>query len=162
MGTFYNDVIVKDKRFGSLSAIKDPMLLEPVTRFATITMMDIARQWHGVDLRIGETYRSQARQRALFSAGATTLKNVGVHHYGLACDLWIYIGGIPSWKADYSILGPLAAQTNMIWGGDWAAPNAPHTFRDYDHIQRISLADQTKLFAGTWYPEPGYVAHAVG
>ena len=39
---------------------------------------------------------------------ATQLKTVGVHHYGLACDLVKDIGGSASWKVDFSFLGKLA------------------------------------------------------
>jgi hypothetical protein len=159
---FYQDVIVKDSRFNSMSVIKDPLLLEPITRSAVANVICTAETMYRLDLRIGETYRSVARQHELYLRGATTLPTVGVHHYGLACDLWIYIAGIPSWKADYSALRALSIIAKMVWGGDWGAPDKAHTVRDFDHIQRISLADQTRLFAGSWYPATDYVAAQLG
>jgi hypothetical protein len=77
-----------------------------------------ARRVPGIALMIFETYRSEDRQLALFNQGATKLKNVGVHHYGLACDLVKNINGEPSWKGDFGFLGELADENGMIWGGD--------------------------------------------
>jgi len=39
--------------------------------------------------------------KKLFAQGATKIKTVGVHHYGLACDLVKDIGGEPSWQGDF-------------------------------------------------------------
>lgn len=109
----------------------------------------------GIFLMVFETYRSEARQRAMFAAGATTLQKVGVHHYGLACDLVKNVAGEPSWKGDFSFLGPLAKKHGMIWGGDWGEP-PPNHFPDLDHVQRCSIADQARLFDGAWYPGADY------
>ena len=68
---------------------------------------------HGIKLMIFETFRSQERQAFLFDQGATRLKKVGVHHYGLACDLVKDINGEPSWKGDFSLLGTLAHQHGL-------------------------------------------------
>jgi len=64
------------------------------------------------------------------SSEATKLKTVGVHHYGLACDLVKDIAGEPSWKGDFAFLGRLAKKHKMIWGGDWRSPGARHEFVD--------------------------------
>jgi hypothetical protein len=79
-----------------------------------------------------------------------------VHHYGLAADLAKNINGEPSWKGDFSFLRPLALKLGLVWGGDWAEPNQPHTFHDSDHVQRCSLADQPRLFSGVWFPDQDY------
>jgi D-alanyl-D-alanine carboxypeptidase len=105
---------------------------------------------------IFETYRSEDRQLALFNQGATKLKTVGVHHYGLACDLVKNINGEPSWKGDFGFLGKLAHANGMIWGGDWGDPGGVHTFLDPDHVQRCTLRRQSALFAGTFYPDASY------
>jgi hypothetical protein len=85
-----------------------------------------------------------------------------VHHFGLACDLGIVVAGQINWKADYGILGQLAQKHRLVWGGDWGTPDRPHSFRDYDHLQRIDVADQHQLFDGSWYPihtyEPAHYA----
>jgi hypothetical protein len=107
-----------------------------------------------------ETYRSQARQTELFNKGASKLKQVGVHHFGLACDLVKDVGGQPSWDGDFKFLGVLARKHGLLWGGDWGDPGKPHTFVDAVHVQRCSLAKQTELFAKTWYPDGAYDPYA--
>ena len=155
MGNFFLDVIKADPRFNSTNKVDDVALLEPKTRASVAAIIDDARA-HGIELMVFETYRSQTRQQQLFDQGATTLKLVGVHHYGLACDLVKNVGGSPSWKGDFSLLGVLARSHGLIWGGDWGNPNIKHTFIDADHVQRCSPADQAKLFNGTWYPDDSY------
>ncbi len=161
MPNFYSDVIVHDKRFHSKKRVSDPKLLEEATRLAVEAIIAGALTL-GIKLMIFETYRSQERQRALFSRGTTQLKEVGVHHYGLACDLVKDVKGNPSWAGDYSFLGKLAESHGLIWGGDWGLPGVRHSFVDNVHVQRCSLADQERLFAGTWYPGDGYDPRGIG
>lgn len=155
MSNFYTDVIAKSTTFHSLSQCNDPMMLEPVTRMAVAAIIaDLAKA--GVKCIIGETFRSKERQQQLFAKGATKLRKVGVHHYGLACDLWIVKEGHVDWHADYRCIGPAAKAQGLIWGYDWGTPNEPHSFRDIDHVQRCALGDQKRLFSGTWYPGADY------
>jgi hypothetical protein len=58
----------------------------------------------------------------LFAQGAAKFKTVGVHHYGLACDIVKDIGGEPSWKGDFKFLGRLAKKHKLIWGAAWGSP----------------------------------------
>ncbi len=95
MSNFYEDVILKDTRVNSTKIVADPTLLEPVTRQRVEAIIADAKA-HGLDLMVFETYRSQARQELLFNQGATKLRTVGVHHYGLACDIVKVIDGEPS------------------------------------------------------------------
>jgi len=155
MGNFYADVISHDARFDSLARVNDPAFLEPVTRQRVAQLISAAAAT-GVRLMIYETYRSQKRQQALFESGATKLRTVGVHHYGLACDIVRDIGGEPSWKGDFAFLGELAHASGLIWGGDWGNPNIKHSFVDAVHVQRCTIARQPALFAGTWYPDDAY------
>jgi hypothetical protein len=158
-GNFYNDVIMADPRFNSPKRIADPELLEPTTRdLVQAVIADAAT--NGLKLMIFETYRSQARQVALFNQGATKLKQVGVHHFGLACDIVKDINGQPSWKGDFSMLGALAKHHKLIWGGDWGTPGSVHTFVDTDHVQRVTLGRQARLFNGDWYPDANYDPYA--
>ncbi len=155
MGSFYTDVISRDARFGSMVRIGDASLLEPMTRKLVERVVTSARQM-GIEVMIYETYRSQERQQELFNNGATKLKTVGVHHYGLACDIVRVAGGEPSWKGDFSFLGQLAQSSGLIWGGDWGAPHIKHSFVDSVHVQRCTVARQGDLFAGIWYPDETY------
>jgi hypothetical protein len=153
LSNFYKDVLSVDARFTSTAVVRDLWMLEPFTRAAVQGIIaDAALK--GIDLRISETYRSKERQIMLFKQGATKLQNVGVHHYGLACDFYKVIAGQPSWAGDWSFLRDLAEDHGLISGLDWGLPAVRHTFIDPDHVQYVSLAQQNSLFAGTWYPEP--------
>jgi hypothetical protein len=155
MGNFYTDVIKKDPRFNGSRRVDDLALLEPVTRGVVLQIVaDAAKQ--GIKLMVYETYRSQARQTELFERKATKLKTVGVHHYGLACDLVKDVGGEPSWKGDFGFLGKLARKHKLIWGGDWGKPDVKPSFYDGVHVQRCTVARQNSLFTGTWYPDESY------
>ena len=155
MTSFYADVIAKDARFTSLMRVADPALLEPVTRQLVERLINDARKM-GIDVMIYETYRSRERQLALFNGGASKLRTVGVHHYGLACDIVRVVGDEPCWKGDFNFLGPLARSCGLIWGGDWGAPDIRHSFVDSVHVQRCTVARQGDLFAGAWYPDGIY------
>ena len=155
MGNFYTDVISKDARFDSAARVGDPALLEPATRRLVEDLIASARQM-GIEIMIYETYRSQDRQQALFNNGATKLRTVGVHHYGLACDIVRVVSGEPSWKGDFSFVGQLAHASGLIWGGDWGDPNLKHGFIDSVHVQRCTVARQGDLFSGAWYPDDNY------
>ena len=152
MDNFYTTVIQKDPRFQSKNIVNDPALLEPVTRRLVEQIVADAAAV-GIKLMVFETYRSQQRQEELFAQRASRLKTVGVHHYGLACDLVKDINGEPSWKGDFKFLGKLAKKNRLIWGGDWGTPNKKHKFKDMVHVQRCTVARQNSLFAGTWYPD---------
>jgi hypothetical protein len=155
MGNFYTDVIKKDARFTTTKPVSDMNLLEPVFRAKIVAIIADAKS-HGLELMAFETYRSTERQQLLFDQGASKLQKVGVHHYGLACDLVRNVGGEPSWKGDFSMLGPLAHSHQLIWGYDWGNATIPHTFRDIVHVQRCSLSRQASLFAEKWYPDEDY------
>jgi D-alanyl-D-alanine carboxypeptidase len=155
MSNFYLDVIAKDARFASVGRVGDPLLLEPTTRQLVERLVSASQQM-GIEVMIYETYRSQPRQQALFDNGATKLRTVGVHHYGLACDIVRVVNGEPSWKGDFTFLGQLAQSCGLIWGGDWGAPNIKHGFVDSVHVQRCTVARQGDLFSGNWYPQADY------
>ena len=159
MGNFYTDVIQQDPRFRSTKPISDMALLEPVTRAAVEAIIaDAASQ--GIELMVFETYRSQELQEIYFERGVTQLQKVGVHHYGLAADIVKVVNGEPNWDGSFNFLQALANKYNLVWGGDWGAPDEPHSFRDYDHVQRCTVAAQQALFAGSWYPDENYNPYA--
>lgn len=155
MSSFYQDVIKQDPRFNSTSPIRDLGLLEPVTRSAVMSIITDAGQM-GIRLMVTETYRSRARQEALFAAGKTRLKAVGVHAFGLAADFCKLVDGRASWDGDWSFLRDLAERHGLISGYDWGQPGKQHTFVDPGHVQRCSLAMQPDLFAERWYPTEAY------
>jgi len=159
MTSFYEDVICKDPRFHSTKQCRDMDLLEPVTR-AKVEAIIKAAAADGLELMVFETYRSQELQEIYFEKGVTQLQHVGVHHYGLAADIVKVVDGQPNWDGDYTFLRKYAEDQDLVWGGDWGQPNQPHTFRDMDHVQRITVGDQENLFAETWYPDENYDAYS--
>ncbi len=155
MKNFYTDVIQKDPRYHSTKVVSDMNLLEPVTRAAVQAIIADGKTG-GHDLMVFETYRSQELQEIYFGRGVTQLQTVGVHHYGLACDITKMVNGKPSWDGSFEFLGPLAEKYGLIWGGDWGHPEKSHSFRDVDHVQRCRVEDQGKLFRGEWFPDKDY------
>ncbi len=157
--SFYDQVIRKDPRFNSVSRISDLNLLEPVMRQKVLAIVrDAAAK--GIQIMVFETYRSKPRQEELFKKGASKLRQVGVHHYGLACDFVKNVNGKPSWDGDFTFLRDLARTHGLIWGGNWGNPNKRPSFYDPGHVQRCSLSRQPSLFNGTWYPDANYDPYA--
>lgn len=154
--TFYDEVLKVDPRFTSTDTIKDVALLETGTRDAVLRLVDLAKA-QGHDVRILETYRSQARQEYVFSQGWSKLQRVGCHGYGLACDLGVFING--KYQGDskpYMFLPELCKQVGLISGIDWGNPDIKHTFVDSGHVQRIPIWRQKQVFSGQWYPPEEY------
>ena len=155
MGNFFTDTIRQDPRFELAKRVAELALLEPVMRGRVQQILDDAKA-HGIELMVYETFRSKARQLDLFNRGASKLRDVGVHNYGLACDIVKVVDGEPSWKGDFGLLGTLARAHGLIWGGDWGEPGRPHSFLDLVHVQRCTVARQASLFRGDWYPDAAY------
>lgn len=153
--TFYNETIARSDYFNSQSRVHELDLLEPTTRAAVEAILAEAKTLD-VPLIVFETYRSTKRQDFLFRQGQSQLQKVGVHHYGLAADLVRLVRGQPNWQVDYKFLGPLAKKHGLVWGGDWGNPAKRNSFVDSCHVQRIAVADQERLFNGTWYPDVHY------
>jgi hypothetical protein len=153
--SFYTEVIQKSPLFHSVNIVDDINMLEPTFR-VLVNKILAAAEAQNRPMKVIETYRSAERQQHLFDQKLTQLKDVGVHHYGLAADIVFLDHGQPSYKGDYSFLGLLADQVGVVWGGDWGTPQIHHSFRDLDHVQRIAVADQNRLFKGVWYPDATY------
>ncbi len=149
MGNFYTDVIQQDARFNTTNRVSDLTLLEP-TMLAAVQAVLADAEAHGIQVMVWETFRSQARQQMLFDKGVTKLRTVGVHNYGLACDIVKVVGGEPSWKGDFSWLGDFSDAHGLIWGGRWTS------IVDEYHVQRVTVARQASLFRGDWYPDASY------
>lgn len=154
--SFYTEVIQKSPLFKSTNVCKDVNMLEPGFRAKVQQVLDQAHK-DGHDLRIAETFRSQARQAQLFQQGYTQLRKVGVHNFGLACDFSLFING--KYEGDgekYSFLLDYGKKFNFISGIDWGTPWQKHSFHDWDHIQDVPVFRQNELFALTWYPSTDY------
>lgn len=152
---FYVNVIKTNLAFKTKDRVSVLHLLEPEFRRRMQNVIDEAKL-HGHELRIIETYRSRERQLDLFNQKKTKLRNVGVHHYGLAADVVKIVNGKAFWGGDWTFLGKLAEKHKLIWGGNWGFPNRKTTFYDAVHLQMVSVKDQRKLFNGSWYPSIDY------
>ncbi len=148
---FYTEVIAKSRAFTAIQCIRDPDLLEPVTRAAAESIVADAASL-GIKLIVTETYRSRERQAMLYAQKLTQLPTVGVHAYGLAFDVCKIVNGSASWAGDWAFLRDLCAKHGMISGLDWGLPRARHGFVDPDHVQRCRVSEQRDLFAGLYYP----------
>jgi hypothetical protein len=163
MSNFYSDVITKDQRFREPNVnvvISDLRLLEPGTRASVVHMLEIAKA-AGHQLKIAETFRSQARQHHLFATGKTKLSKVGCHGYGVAADLELFVNGRydPN-GAHYAFMHAMAIKGLLVSGQGWGTAMEPHSFTDWDHVQRCPLFRQNDLFAGRWYPPVVYDPYA--
>lgn len=156
MSNFYTNVIRRDSRFNSIQCIKDVSLLEPGTRAKVAKMIVLAHE-AGHELRVGETYRSQARQYWCWTKRLTQLRKVGCHGFGVACDLQLFVNGEydPN-GSHYGFFVDLCKQVGLISGIDWGHPDHKTSFHDWDHVQNVPVFRQASLFAGTWYPAPDY------
>lgn len=154
--SFYSEVLQKHALFHTTKQVSDPMLLEPVTRAAVLAIIADAKAL-GHDLRILETYRSCERQAVLFQRGASKLKTVGCHHFGIAADFGLYVNGKYESRAEpYGFLVALCAKHGLISGIDWGQLGKKNSFVDAGHVQRVLVKDQRRLFAGGWFPDASY------
>ncbi len=153
--SFYDAVIRTSAAFRSDEVCKDLALLEPGTRAAVLALVADARA-RNIDLRILETYRSQTRQSALFRKGATQLRTVGCHGYGVAVDLGVFTNGkYEEGNGPYVFLRDLARRHGLISGQDWGHSKTGG-FVDSGHVQRVPVWRQDALFKGSWYPPEVY------
>ena len=158
--SFYDSVIRnKSATIRSDVVCKDTAMLEPGTRRAVQALLDDARA-AGHDLRVLETFRSQARQIVLFRKGATQLRKVGCHGYGVAVDFGVFVNGkYAEANGPYVFLRELARKHGLISGQDWGHAREG-SFVDSGHVQRIPVWRQSALFGGTWYPPEIYDPYA--
>ncbi|MGI8668473.1 MAG: M15 family metallopeptidase [Aridibacter sp.] len=92
----------------------------------------------GYTLIVAEGYRTPEKQNEYYAQGRTkrgsiiTYKkgNEGKHTQGKAVDFDFVINGKQSNSNNnnWSIIGKIAKQLGLIWGGDWK-------FRDYRHVE---------------------------
>ncbi|GAC1340040.1 MAG: hypothetical protein NVSMB26_28000 [Beijerinckiaceae bacterium] len=122
MSNFFTDVILKSPWAHNAGGVcRDPHMLEPGTRAKVEAFIAEAKAL-GHDLRIAETYRSQARQSELFHEHKTQLSKVGCHGYGVAADFALYINGnkYDPRGEDYMFFQALCVKHKLISGIGWA------------------------------------------
>jgi len=110
MANFFTTTLLKNQSFNTKNRVNDIMLLEPVMRQLVDAIITDARA-HGLEFMVFETFRSQARQQLLFQQGATKLQKVGVHNFGLVCDIVKSIKGGSFVERRFFIIGSARAQS---------------------------------------------------
>jgi peptidoglycan L-alanyl-D-glutamate endopeptidase CwlK len=90
----------------------------------------------GVDFIVTATYRPQAEQNALYNQGRTEPGNIVTwtrnsrHTERIAFDIAILKNGKITWNpADYFIVGKIAEEVGLEWGGSWLS------HRDMPHLE---------------------------
>ena len=95
-------------------------LREPA-QTACRTWLHICKDDLGIDARILETLRPEARQIELWKAGKSQIK-IGWHNVGLAWDFGVFENGryLTDDKSGlYLRCGLVAEALNCVWGGRW-------------------------------------------
>lgn len=115
-----------------LSAV-NPLLASRVR----LIIESAARQ--GVTLYVDSGYRSSEEQNKLYAQGRTTPGEIvtykrggeSQHNFRNAVDLVPILNGRPSWSEsfDWSLIGRLASQVGLNWGGNW------NNFVDRPHVE---------------------------
>lgn len=119
-------------------ANRDWSLLEPAFRQRLLAAFELMRRRHGYEMVLIEGYRSPARQAQLASLGPGVTRadaHQSYHQYGLAADCAflrqdrLVISERDPWAMrGYALLGQIAADLGLTWGGQW-------TLRDYGHLE---------------------------
>ncbi len=90
----------------------------------------------GIKAKITETYRSQSRQNALYAQGRTkpgrivtyTLHSKHTQHKAFDIAILTRSGKTCADPREYAVLGALAKDHGLTWGGNWK-------MRDYMHME---------------------------
>jgi hypothetical protein len=103
----------------------------------------------GLDPRISETYRTDARQAWLFTQGLTTVRLTGAHGFRVALDYFFVEGGKTAYPpAKMKAAADIAKKLGFAWGGDWVS------FRDTPHLEMLGgvmLAQYRQGRRPAWY-----------
>lgn len=121
--------------------------LHPVLKDLALKLVERCRQ-EGINIKIGETYRSVERQEYLYAQGRTRAGNIvtyargtsmsSYHQWRLAFDVFQNIRGDEYNLTVLKKVGKIGKELGLEWGGDWTS------FRDYPHFQYtfgLSISD---------------------
>lgn len=121
--------------------------LHPVLKDLALKLVERCKQ-EGLNIKIGETYRSVERQEYLYAQGRTRPGNIvtyargtsmsSYHQWRLAFDVFQNIRGDEYNLTVLKKVGKIGKELGLEWGGDWTS------FRDYPHFQYtfgLSISD---------------------
>lgn len=117
---------------------------------AKITQLKILCQRDGLNLGIGECFRSAAEQVALYAQGRTTAGNIitnargnsysSQHQWGIAFDFFKNMKGQEfSDSLFFTSVAELAKSIGLAWGGDWSG------FVDRSHLYLPDWGDTASI-----------------
>lgn len=105
-----------------------------------IAKLKVLCQENGLELGIGECFRSVAEQEALYAQGRTAAGNIitnargtsysSQHQWGIAFDFFKNVKGQEySDNTFFTKVANLAKSIGLAWGGDWTSPvDKPHLY----------------------------------
>ncbi len=112
--------------------------LHPVLKDLALKLLERCKQ-EGLNIKIGETYRSVERQEYLYAQGRTRAGRIvtyargtsmsSYHQWRLAFDVFHNVRGDEYNLAVLKKVGKIGKELGLQWGGDWTS------FRDYPHFQ---------------------------
>lgn len=92
-------------------------------------LLDFALEKPGVEITLGEAYRTP-EQQALYVKAGKSRTTESLHCHRLAIDLFLWRNGELTWKVeDYEFLGAFWESLGGVWGGRWPK------LRDAVHFQ---------------------------
>jgi peptidoglycan L-alanyl-D-glutamate endopeptidase CwlK len=117
--------VVQDISYQNL----DPKIINKIRELHTLAKKQ------GLDFKVIEGYRSQARQDELYAQGRTkpgkkvTWTRNSKHTSGKAFDIMVLKNGKGTWDIeDYIKIGKLGKSLGLVWGGDFKG-------KDFGHFQ---------------------------
>jgi peptidoglycan L-alanyl-D-glutamate endopeptidase CwlK len=130
------------------SSIRDIAELVPYVRVRAVSWIRECNA-AGLDPRISETYRTDARQAWLFAQGLTKVRLTGAHGFRVALDFFFVQDGKTAYPpVMMKAAADIAKRIGFAWGGDWVS------FRDTPHLEMLGGVTLTQYRQGrrpTWY-----------
>lgn len=136
---------------GSLQMITDLSALHPYFRDKIYQLISNCKN-KGIEIRVVESFRTQAKQAEYFGMGKKYTRSKGgksKHQYGLACDVVPIVEGVAQWedKLLWKKVGTEGEKLGLRWGGRWRNPYDPAHFEWTGGMTTVHLA------AG-YFPKP--------
>jgi|WetSurMetagenome_2_1015567.scaffolds.fasta_scaffold51843_4 hypothetical protein len=109
------EVIIPSDKYDSMGRTESTSLLLPNFYEKVKSGIEIFNnKYPDIEVIIYETYRSNPRQYRLYKQGASKVKENGMHHYGIACDIAFKIEGEFTYKGDYKYLHNSFGENGLV------------------------------------------------
>lgn len=134
----YLKTIAISPKYNSTNSVKDKELLfEPFLQKVLSSFLQYKTKYPEAEPYMVETYRSNKLQLQYYNQGASKIKENGMHHYGIACDVAFLINGKVTYNGNYKFLRQCHLDNGLFILGMW----------DAGHVQFIEATstEQNKL-----------------